>query len=1020
MRAFTVSDVKVTPAKIEIECGDLKSKEVRLGYNFLLDSFTKHYDIKDNVVTDIIKLTLPSDEQNALRFCEEGVLLENERYLGWFSSTSMMKDEDFEEDTKCEMIFIKQDKVDFKMYFERLITLGKVDELYGKPVKMCKDYLSRLSLATSTSTKVTYQPNVIVLPEINYKHKANYKVPKLTDEGIMVENKPDFEVEHVFSDGGGIMSPRLANEIQSQMGLDYEVSYCIFRHYPLAMKGGLVRVDFVEFFNEFYEHDAENVFRKINDTYEVMDIFGKWRNLHEADIIVNESCAKWYKHWKGQSQKDVYDRINELNQVDKDLMSSIYITKVNKKECKKMSLANYQLLGNLSLTVEEMQELSSYTEDIYRRILNDDIDTLKLFLNDIVKQDIEDSEPEDVVPSTKMKALLNINEDFINLGYVQKNKARLINKKVKQLCGGKFYINADWKYMIADPITFLYTMMHSRTEVKYHDSSLKDGEFYIYNNAGKTVALERCPLNCYNEVRKVTTTTNDVYERYMPKCEEIIVFNQCDNLHLDGDFDGDQCLVVKDKSIIDNIVECIEDGKKWWFYNPDDDKASAVEMEFNDQNKFVATIKASGNDICRLANWGMILSSYATSIYKYESKRGKTYTHKEAMDKIKATDWYTSKDKSIKQIADKYERKQKQRELNIEAYEQLQSILQDGELIVTKVDNEDIARELIDTTPIGFYLLRLQQLGIDKSKTLKEIPEHEFDYAKELFKGIQKPRFLKYIKDNVERSEYTLSPLNMNGHRIATGLYREDVESMDAKDNVHILYPYLHTQLEEDEIETFKELKEVLQDVYEEHNRESNKIRMSHIVQEDKNVKYKQLDADTILLCKELEDKYGHRLVAYACERLELSGRFIITYLWNTLESCLHVDKCSQFVEDGNGEYEYIGKRYKKVWVKLSLEDNLQSEAIQRAYKVMGSVSGEIRIRLLNEVFEGDRLKITKTEKEPQLIKEGTEDVVGSIFVDCLQITDTVNLNDVVGVRIESVKQIAKSGKSATIIVTTM
>lgn len=1019
MRAFT--KVKVTPTKIEIECADLKESEVRLGYNFLCDAFTKHYNIKENLIEGIFKLTLPSDEENAIRFCEEGVLLNNERYFGWFSSTSMMKDEDFEEDTKCEMLFIKEDKIDFRQYFERLITLKKVDSLYGTNVKMCKDYLSRLSLTTSTSTKITYQPNVVVLPEIEYQHAANYKIPRLTNEGIVLEDKPNFPVSHVFSDGGGIMSPRLADEIQRQMNLDYEVDYCIFRHYPMAMKGGLVRVDFEKFIDEFYTHNTET-FEKMKDgTYRVKDIFGKWRNINDVDIIVNESSAKWYKHWKGQSQKAVYEAIDELNEVDRDLMSSIYITKVNKKECKKMSLANYQLLGNLSLTYEDMQTLSSYTEKIYRKILEDDINVLKLFLNDIVKQDIEDSEPEEVVPSTKMKALLNIDENLIHLGYVQKSKARLINKKLRQLCGGKFYINADWKYMIADPISFIYTMMNSAGEVMYHDKSLKEGEFYIYNNANKEVALERCPLNCYNEVRKVTTITNDVYERYMPKCEELIVFNQCDNLHLDGDFDGDQCLVVKDKLIIDNIVECIEDGKKWWFYNPDDDKASAVEMEFNDQNKFIATIKASGNDICRLANWGMILSSQATSIYKYESKSGKVYTYKEAMDKVKSTKWYTGQCETIKRIADKYERDKAKSELNLETYEKLQSLIKDGELIIKNVTNEDIAKALINTTDKGFYLLRLQQLGIDKSKTLKAIPEHEFDYAKSLFKGKKKPRFLKYLKEvSSFETEYTLNPMNMNALRIATDLYREDVENMKAKDNSWLLYPYLHAQLEESEVETFNELKEMLQDVYEEHNRESNKIRMSHITSDEKRPKYRQLDADTTLLCKELEDKYGYRLVAYACERLELSGRFIITHLWNTLESCLHVDKCRQFVESENGKYEYVGKRYDAVWVHMKLSENLQSEVIQRAYKTMGITSKEIRVRLLDGIYDGDVLLISKTDKEPQLIREATGEVVGSVFVECVQLTDSVNLNDVKRIKIESIKSVAKTRKSANVIITTM
>lgn len=92
---------------------------------------------------------------------------------------------------------------------------------------------------------------------------------------------------------------------------------------------------------------------------------------------------------------------------------------------------------------------------------------------------------------------------------------------------------------------------------------------------------------------------NDILDKYLSQCKEIIYFNQqSDILALMSSADkyGDACTVI-DNDIIKEAVVIPTDGKYFW--NKDD--GEKVKMLFNPENKFIATYRASGNLIGRIA-----------------------------------------------------------------------------------------------------------------------------------------------------------------------------------------------------------------------------------------------------------------------------------------------------------------------------------------------------------------------------------------------------------------------------------
>lgn len=135
------------------------------------------------------------------------------------------------------------------------------------------------------------------------------------------------------------------------------------------MKGLAIRCDFMKYFEENYNEDTD-YFKKQGDTFLVKDYFGNMVDLSKIDMIVNTNMAKWGKLYEDEKFDDINTFIQEkLDKKYKDILNSIYITKINKEAIKEYSQLNYQVFNNVALTVEELRELQEPSKNYLKEIL---------------------------------------------------------------------------------------------------------------------------------------------------------------------------------------------------------------------------------------------------------------------------------------------------------------------------------------------------------------------------------------------------------------------------------------------------------------------------------------------------------------------------------------------------------------------------------------------------------------------------------------------------------------------------
>ena len=161
---------------------------------------------------------------------------------------------------------------------------------------------------------------------------------------------------------------------------------------------------------------------------------------------------------------------------------------------------------------------------------------------------------------TKCEALLDISENFVKLKYVKKQLATLIEKRCRELACGKITVKARYQYIGICPISYMNYAM-TRTQGK---NGLQTGQFYNHDFAdGEIRTIARNPLCAYSEVHNVKFVKNDLLDKYLSKCKEIIYFNQQSDilaLMSSADCDGDACTVI-DNEKIRNAVVVPNDGK---------------------------------------------------------------------------------------------------------------------------------------------------------------------------------------------------------------------------------------------------------------------------------------------------------------------------------------------------------------------------------------------------------------------------------------------------------------------------
>ncbi|WP_124046614.1 RNA dependent RNA polymerase [Clostridium perfringens] len=1013
---------------------DLAKKEnIVLDESILLRLYCtfKGIELKEEQeLENIIKIMLPEDEAEALEILLNGLKVEDKLFLPLVTSPSLQKKDDSEENAKCEYLFILEEDKEFVELYEKLISLGKLDKLKGKNICINKDVTSRLALSTSSANKIDFTPNIVILPEINYTYTSKY---------FLLENnelkRKDKTVEHTFADGCGFMSDKCSKIIQQQLNLDYRVDFAQVRMYNgLAIKGLLVRADFQRFFEENYEK-TDYFWKDENGDFITIDVFNNKVNISKADIILNETMVKWVGLWKDEEFTDINLAIKK--ELAKDIyapyrsdLESLYVMKVNKKQLKGYNLSNYQLLLNLALTPNDLEELARPTFELYDKMINKhDIDAIRLYLGDIQRNKEESKE---LAASTKAHRLLQIDERFASTKFVQRNINALIKKSCHELAGGKMFIeNASYKMAMIDPICYLRWIMKRDVEMS---RELKVGEFYVAGKESDKVVISRNPMAVFSEAHQIKLVKTNLLDKYFGNhTEELFFMNQADDTAMTSsgaDFDGDAYNCIIDNEIIYNAVIPPKEGRH--FLNIAD--GEKVEMEYTRENMYLCILRSSGNLIGKISNIATKISDFAQKLEYAKRDQNKNvhfFTWKELRECYiqhysKLSSCKTDEElkvykliaviqdanSSLTDVRDAYKK------INECFKEELEGRLKSKSIRkVEELKDEHIRNSIINnfykeqTLKEAYYTLYQTQRAIDAPKTLVFPNKNDLKSCKTFCKSNgqnKKPYFIYYSKwsknfenknrvawDDCSHTQYTA----MN--KFAGKVQKELISKINEKtsdNSKRKLYSILESIAKENE-----ECNAKVKKLYSKYNDAITTVTLRYKAIEEKSKNKKLTDKERVERFKSLE-KYNLKAIetmlkiekifevgeiAKAIINAKCNSKFIVDFCFNILEEAILSNKENKlmgtnYVEDQDGNIEFLFKRYSKVDCMLIPIGDMTDKEYKDKLRKVNTDGLNLRIGDIKEDLEQDKkIKIAVEEyngKEQFIITNSEDKKIGFIF----------------------------------------
>jgi len=1053
-----------------ITTDNLKGNEITLTESFLTMALGcyKETKIEDGqLIEEIIKVLLPNTEEKAKEEWDNGLVLNDKVYFAWFATPGGMKQENFA--GKCETFFIREDFFNFAVEFEALISLGKFKEIEASKAEICinKDVLSRLSLGVSNCHMAGDMPDFIILPQPHFHIIKDYKtIEKFTEQvedkkGKMVDRLNYKLVDYHFDDeidvfdGGAIATPRVFNQIQKELGLDYSIEFAIIRGYGIGIKGMITKFNIIKYLGIFYKGDTE-YFKKVDDQFYLLDMWKEWQPVTQNTMLLNESMVKLAKYYKTENSEnmDTYkQRIANVDPKYKDIIGKLYVTKVNKRneDIDDYRRLNYQLLTALALSKKDYLGLIKEDVRTYRRILKPfskdsdkdewliNIDTIRLFFKNIIKGDDDDSvefqeEAVNIASNvvTKCEELLNISEEFINLKYVKNNLAKLIEKKCRELACGKLTAKAKYLYIAIDPISYMNFAM-SRNQ---GENGLDAGEFYSADCKHKDIrTIARNPLCAYSEVHNVKFVRNAFLDNYLSPCRELIYFNQKSDilaLMSSADCDGDACTVI-DSDIIRNAVVLPEEGK--YFINKDD--GEKVPMEYNSENRFLATYKASGNLIGKIALKSASINSDSQQTYDYYDIANTKFVLNMGLD-----------EEEKKQVKEK---------------------IDNGEWITTYNASErhraHIKQRFYENELDIYVVLYNAMVSIDAPKTLYFPSPEDMEIINKKYG--RKARFLQYKENKADVVDsqyvYTFGLLDSVSRDIQKNLLNEINRTITKFDNKAELiqgkllngdycvsdYPICLEEIEKLYKDYSEERQVVNKECYSKMRKETKQRDWSiensswsqweeseydAIIAAFKSEKYKQykeIDAGYIVVADEILTKYDILTIANAIGNLKNCTEDFIINLFFPVFGYLNIKlQNNRFVykKAGDGDITYLYEKYKKIQFEaidnsdivknLHLEEKSRLKVINIKVVVRARVLEDEVVELIESELEdnGQIVFDIKVLDNKVILFKDDKDML-EVFPEFIQIKEHSLLN-CTNIKFEILINVAPSRKSLKLVAT--
>lgn len=988
-------------------------KEITLGDNdvFRIYELWKEEKLEEKIES-IIKVDLPSDEELALNYLENGVKYKDKEYVSLITSVGMMKKEDTEIEYSCEYFFIDKDEQDFREILEDVASLGKLETQKGKTMCINKDIVARLSLLLSVGDRVSlpissgdnmslHDIKIAILPEAFYKYSNNYlEFAEIEENKIDLDNlrlvpRANKTLKHTAMDGCGFAMPEVFDEIQKQLNKKYKIDFAVIRVLGTATKGLIVRFNHKKYIKE--ELKADKLI--------VKDMWNNDVDLMQVDVVLNESMVKWSKWFS--SQQEIEELKNSPRYAKyKDLFCGFNVTKVNKEAVKEYTEANYQILSNLIITLKKLMKLQKEDEETYKKAIDLDIDTLRIALGDVAREDMES-----LSPSTKLHGILQLDEDIKKCQSFYKIVGNLVNKKINGLAGGGIQLKGNYKTQVHDIISYINSLVDHK--YIYEDGKLKGIEVFMdkenglnaYNHYvpkenGKRV-LARCPLNSATEIIKTELKPNKLYDKYFGDLTKELIFYPFDDtlmLQSGADTDGDITFCIDEETIYNAVIDDVdEDGTVWFFHNQFDGKA--LKETYNRKNMYNRIIEGRGNSIGALSNKGAIISNRIQALPHYD------------------VDWdsYFSVDDDIKTI--KEEILSKRNIDNREKWtiiknrinnrrENLKKDIENGKIKdYTQLEEKEIEDFMYSRFQMfkvySYYLTLLQMIAIDSPKTGINVDSTMLKPLNNVIKYIKKPKYIyyaKYKKENKTVKYYDTqssnSLLNVYANYIIKNYGANAREIKDRKYNNNYFHNLLVKGMDKNEaynLQLVDSLKQIADRWQKNKNELEVNTKIKELREEQKKYKYptkeymeiqdklfplyqkrkeeyKLIDLETHNAYDSIASCYNYDEILRALHEVRTSyetkygdarinSHFIMEFAYEELRK--HLLKLNNGVgtayeKDKDGDIAYFNERYTKVPKKLDPTVNITHKEVIASKKKMGQLTEDKRlgVKLFKEDIE--------------------------------------------------------------------
>lgn len=993
---------------------EIEERYITLNDSYFLEVYLKHFKEQysiDKILDKIILLELLGDDIEASKQLTDGVELYGLNYIYFMSTVSYLKKEeehiiqDGESLKRVKgkgyAIFIREDNKEFIDFYNNCITANKMDKYYNS--KMCiNKFTARLGLGLSNAVKTNLKPKICIVPECNHVIESKYETIDLKTNEII--RPDDTHVLVTQFDGCGVMSMEFANFIRKDLKLDYPISWCLIRQYGgLGVKGLITSIDFREYFKINYKKDTE-YFKKKEDGYYIKDIYKDWLNIDNVDLILNESQVKLWNSFKSMTEQGQAIKGDNIKNYE-DLNSCLWIAKHNKdyRDIEEYNPINYQLLQVLSITPEEIAELSNPTEEYYKRVKNEDVDALKLwfktFIKDtaVIENDVEEIQQESIKASEMCSALLAYTDKFKDSKYVNKCRKTMVRNKIKELCFGRFYLKNYYKTITQDPLSYLNWILNRTEKDKFivNPYSLKEGEFYcsdIENGEHRTIS--RNPLATYSEVVKGQFIKNNYLNRWVGHLSKDLFVSNCLDLskeRMSGcDQDGDICSVIENEIIYNNVIEDLP------FISASEKKKN--EALYTRENEIKETIKSRGNLIGKLANLNQKINNECQEVYYCMYQDSKGNLHKEQglrrelykMAKSE-TDDNDKINKFIDENLNNYKKLTEDVYLSIEK-NRFYTLEQARESYIKHCNKENMEfkedefKKALNEMFINIFTepkrlmvhaykhlykqdsYRCRQYGmmaIDAPKT--GIPVTK-DMYKDLSKKYNRNSYFYRYKLNYEESKdqkfnWVNNAVNINARRIKDTLFITKKEIENIQDNKNLIQRFLmwdkidfgdeYKSCENDVLEVFSSYKKKTEKINCMYNKlfSNSDIKDFEQLQKQKNEELKMKDLYIFRLASNLENKYNYRLLAHIlsvnCTELFIFSHFQKAVCNTLKETTLEEINYTYQEVEKNEDVEFMWHKYKKSPIYGSVNANLidKVEAREKKYKVKDLDNLKVRVK---------------------------------------------------------------------------